>query len=258
MDVDEDHASRGAGLQVVVAAHAGPVGGDLADALDQPGVGAAVHQRVPGALADAQAADKQDRGGRERHDAVHLAEAEPVRHPQGGDGADIGDEVGHVMQRIRRDDAVAGPRRDPALPEDEAEGQRDGSHHDHDSVPLRGKGRRRIGRKPADRGPADRAGGDEDEDRLPERRQILDRGMPEGVILVGRACGIKDRHETADRHHQVERAVRERTEHGHRSGFRNCVGLGDRKDERRRDRGDGGPAGQVPGSAEIFASLAHG
>ena len=47
----------------------------ICDALDDRRIGAAVHQRVPGALADLHTADQHDRSGEERDPGIQPAEA---------------------------------------------------------------------------------------------------------------------------------------------------------------------------------------
>ena len=81
MDMHEDPASGGPGLQVMIAAHPRPVAGQRLDPLDHVGRGRPVHQGVPGAAEDAQRTGKQNGSGHKRHNAVDLGNAKAARSP---------------------------------------------------------------------------------------------------------------------------------------------------------------------------------
>lgn len=108
------------------------------------------------------------------------------------------------MHRIRRNDLASGLPHHPPLPEHEADGQHDGDEHDSDAALLRCEVMGFRAEQPPKPIPRDEGGRHQDEGRLPERGQILHRGMAEGVILIRRARGIEDRGQSAQRHQQVE------------------------------------------------------
>ena len=219
VDVDEDAAACRAGLEVVEAVHARPVMRDAADAFDDFGIGAAVHERVPRALADAGCTKAQHGGGAKRHDRVDAAKAEAAGGPERQDGADIGQKVAQIVQPVRRDDAAAGAAGDAALPPDEAECQHDRDAHDGDAQPFI-RQRHGFGREQASgRAPCDGACGDGDEDGLAQRGEVLGRGMAEGVILVGGLGGVEDGGHRAETDHEVHRAVGQRGRDRERAGL---------------------------------------
>ena len=123
------------------------------------------------------------------------------------------------MQPVRRHHAAARARGDPALPPDKAQRQQDGHPHDQHAQPF---GLQRCGggrQKPLHRAHGNGPGGDQDEQRLSQRGQILGRGMAEGVILVRGLGGIDQRGQRAQAYHQVHRAVGQRSGHRQRPGL---------------------------------------
>ena len=119
------------------------------------------------------------------------------------------DRLDDLRQRLTRGETVQDGAEDPGvLPQEafsfEADGQHDGDEHDSDAALLRCEVMGFRAEQPPKPIPRDEGGRHQDEGRLPERGQILHRGMAEGVILIRRARGIEDRGQSAQRHQQVE------------------------------------------------------
>ncbi len=207
VDLDEDPGAGGAGPQVVVALDPGKAGDDALDLRDEVGIGAAVHERVPGGKADLARAREQDRAGDERDHRIEPEDAEMRGGEERNHGAAGGQKVGQVVEAVGRDDLRAGPPRDVALPDHQRHRDRHGDpHHRH----AGGLGGQRAGvREAEDRVPADGDRGSRDEHGLPEGHQILDRTVSEGVILVRGAGGIDDAEKARTRREQVERGIGE-------------------------------------------------
>ena len=236
MDVHKDPAACGAGFQIMIAPHPGPGRGDLADALHDGRVGAAIHQRIPCPLADPQRAHHQHPRRAQGHDRIHRCHVIARRYPQRRDRADIGQQIPKVMQAVRRHHTAAGAPRHTALPPDQTQRQQDRQAHHHDPHAFRGQ-RHRLGRdQPIHRPPANGPGGNHDEHGLRQRRQILGRGVAKGVVLIRWLGRIEDRRHRPQTDHQVHRTVGQRRRHRQGPGRPQCPKLQHHQQERNDDR----------------------
>ena len=189
VQVDEDPAARRPGLEVVVAVRRRASRRAISPMpAIMRGVGAAVHQRVRRRPCRSDAAPTASIAAAPSATTLSIWVSPKRAEAQSDDdGADVRQEVAEVVERVgaapRGCRCARATRRCQTT---SAEGQDDRDRH-HDHAPAL---RQRsivgvVGEQPGHGGPGDDAGRDRMKIDCAERREILGRGMAEGVVLVG-------------------------------------------------------------------------